>query len=94
MLGNDARLESMYCALKIFRANTMRATANQARKDLKNILVKRAGSCKKVPSRMGRHCEGGFSQRANLTRKISSTRRKQTFQSGNDVCRQICAAGR
>ena len=30
----------------------------------------------------GRQCGGGFSKRANLTGKISSARRKQTFQSG------------
>ena len=39
-----------------------------------NILVKRAGTYKKVPLHMRRRCEGGFSKRANLTGKISSAR--------------------
>ena len=65
------------------RANNLPSAQN-----LKNILVKCAGTYKKVPLNMQKRCQGGFSKRANLTGKISSARRKQTFQSGIYVLAQ------
>ena len=67
------RLESMLCALKIFRAQIFCNARNgqSSAQSLKNALAKRAGTYKKVLLHVRRTCEGGFSKRANLTgRKI------------------------
>ena len=60
--GQWARLESMYCALKIFRAQTDCHARNgqSSVQNLKIIHVKPTVSCEKVSLHMGRHWEGGL----------------------------------
>ena len=74
----------MLCALKIVRAQILYHARNgeSSAQNLKSIFFKGEGTYKKVLLHMRRSCEGGFSKRANLTGKISSARRKQTFLSG------------
>ena len=71
------------CAEDLTRANNLPCMQRPIKgANLKNILVKCAGTYKKVPLHMQRRCKGGFSKHTNLTGKISSVHRKQTFQSG------------
>ena len=75
------RLESMLCVLKIFRAQIICHARNgqSSAQSLKKILVKRAGTYKKVLLHMRSPCEGGFSKRANLTGKNIFRTQKTNF---------------